>query len=196
MTNNVLINNKQMKIYVASSWRNKYQQSVVSILRAIGHEVYDFRNPPHGKGGFSWNDIDPNWDKWTTSEYRAALEHPVSVNGFESDFNGMKWADCCVMVLPCGRSAHSEAGWFAGMGLRTYVFSPEKEEPELMYKIYDGIFATIGELADAFTDENLLTYGNKRNSPVKRASKRAKAKKEVLDSEEKPEEAEAREGSE
>ena len=35
------------KIYVASSWRNVFQQDVVAILRDLGHEVYDFKNPPH-----------------------------------------------------------------------------------------------------------------------------------------------------
>lgn len=34
------------KIYVASSWRNPFQQEVVNILRDLGHEVYDFKNPP------------------------------------------------------------------------------------------------------------------------------------------------------
>lgn len=48
------------KIYVASSWRNVFQQDVVNILRDLGHEVYDFKNPPHGNGGFKWSDIDPN----------------------------------------------------------------------------------------------------------------------------------------
>lgn len=33
------------KIYVASSWRNVFQQDVVDILRDLGHEVYDFKNP-------------------------------------------------------------------------------------------------------------------------------------------------------
>ena len=33
------------KIYVASSWRNVFQQDVVNILRDLGHEVYDFKNP-------------------------------------------------------------------------------------------------------------------------------------------------------
>ena len=36
------------RIYVASSWRNKYQPEVVAALRKAGHEVYDFRNPKDG----------------------------------------------------------------------------------------------------------------------------------------------------
>ena len=42
------------KIYVASSWKNPYQPDVVKKLREQGHQVFDFRNPPDGKGGFFW----------------------------------------------------------------------------------------------------------------------------------------------
>lgn len=37
-------------IYVASIWRNLYYPEVMKRLRAEGHQVYDFRNPPHGLG--------------------------------------------------------------------------------------------------------------------------------------------------
>lgn len=140
-----------MKIYVASSWRNEFQQKVVEILRSMGHEVYDFKNPPHGRGGFAWSDIDENWEAWTTNGYRDALNDPIAIAGFNSDFDGMKWADCCVMVLPCGRSANTEAGWMKGAGKMVYVFSPEKQEPELMYKIYDGIISSFDELYKKFS---------------------------------------------
>ena len=52
------------KIYVASSWKNEYYPEVVKRLEEDGHDVYDFRNPPHGGGGFHWTDVDvdaPNW---------------------------------------------------------------------------------------------------------------------------------------
>ena len=129
-----------MKIYVASSWRNEFQPAVVKELREMGrHEVYDFRSPSVGNNGFSWSQIDENWENWSTEEYRKALEHPIAKAGFKSDFDAMKWADCCVLVLPCGRSAHTEAGWMKGMGKKVFVYQPIKQEPELMYKIYDGI---------------------------------------------------------
>ncbi len=139
-----------MKIYVASSWRNNYQPEIVEKLRILGHEVYDFRNPPSGSKGFAWSHIDPNWMNWTTEEYKAALDHPLSEIGFNNDFEGMKWADCCVMVLPCGRSANTEAGWMKGSGKLVYVYQPEACEPELMYKIYDGIISGIDELVKTF----------------------------------------------
>ena len=136
------------KIYVASSWRNSFQQDVVKFLRDVGHEVYDFKNPPHGRGGFSWSDIDKNWEKWDIQMYKHALKHHIAIEGFESDFNGMKWADVCVMVLPCGRSANTEAGWMKGAGKRVYVYQPVPQEPELMYKIYDFVSDSIFRIND------------------------------------------------
>lgn len=76
------------KIYVASSWRNEYQQEVVKVLRELGHEVYDFKNP-EGRTGFQWSAIDKDWQNWTTEQYRDALRHPVAESGFNSDFNAM-----------------------------------------------------------------------------------------------------------
>lgn len=134
------------KIYVASSWRNQYQPQIVAALREAGHEVYDFRNPPNGSGGFAWSDIDKDWEQWDTEAYTKALRHPIAIDGFNSDFDGMKWADCCVMVLPCGRSANTECGWMKGAGKPCFVFSPIKQEPELMYKVYDGVFDDIKKL--------------------------------------------------
>lgn len=138
-----------MKIYVASSWRNDHQQAVVALLRSMGHTVYDFMAPP-GRTGFSWAQIDSSWEDWSTSMYRAALEHPVAIAGFKSDFDAMMWADCCVLVLPSGRSAHIEAGYMKGAGKQVFVYSATYQEPELMYKLYDGIFATGDELFQHF----------------------------------------------
>lgn len=50
-----------MKIYVASSWRNIYQQDIVLFFRNEGHEVYDFKNPSEGDNGFHWSEIDEGW---------------------------------------------------------------------------------------------------------------------------------------
>ena len=138
-----------MKIYVASSWRNLAQPGIVTMLRASGHEVYDFKNPLHGRGGFAWSEIDPNWQKWTAAEYRAALNTDIAEAGYRSDMDAMEWADACVLVLPCGRSAHLEAGWFAGQGKPVHVLTRDGEEPELMAKMCSSICISFSELMDA-----------------------------------------------
>lgn len=122
-----------MKIYAASSWRNKYHPGIVQELRRWGYEVYDFRNPRPGDNGFNWSEIDERWKAWTPDEYRAALDHPVARSGFRKDHEAMEWADCFVVVLPCGRSAHLEAGWACGRNKPVFFLILEPQEPELMY---------------------------------------------------------------
>ena len=137
------------KIYVASSWRNKYFPAVVEALRAKGHEVYDFRNPPHGGNGFRWTDIDEKALEWSFDEYSEGLHHPKAERQFKADLEAMEWADTCVLVLPSGRSAHTEAGWMAGAGRRVFVYIPEMQEPELMYKLFDGVAGSMEDLLEA-----------------------------------------------
>ncbi len=136
------------KIYVASSWRCEHQPVVVAWLREAGHEVYDFRNPQPGDHGFHWSEIDPFYEDWTPGDYRAQLENPIARVGFEADFGAMQWADACVLVLPCGRSAHLEAGWFIGAGKPLHILILEKCEPELMYKMATSINVSFAGLCE------------------------------------------------
>jgi hypothetical protein len=139
------------KIYVASSWRNPYQQEVVKALRVGWHDVYDFMNPRPGNEGFSWSEIHPEWMNWSAAEYVAALDHPIAKAGFAADFNAMKWADTFLLVLPCGRSAHLELGWAAGAGKQTMILTQNGEEPELMAKMCDHICTSLAEVVEVLT---------------------------------------------
>lgn len=139
-----------MNIYVASSWRNLLQPTIVAILRTLGHEVYDFKNPEPGNTGFRWSDIDPNWQNWTPEEYRAALTHPISAHGYGHDIAALKRCQACVLVLPSGRSASWELGYAMGAGKLGYVVSFDKAEPELMYR-EAVLIVTPEELRQRFT---------------------------------------------
>ncbi len=137
-----------LRIYLASSWRNPHQPGVVERLRAEGFDVYDFRNPPHGRGGFSWSDCDPDWkmgEHVTPHQWQAMLAMPPAVDGFASDFDAMKWADVCVLLLPCGRSAHLELGWFTGQNKPTCVLALEPTEPDLMVKLADVLASSVDD---------------------------------------------------
>lgn len=137
------------RIYIASSWRNQYQPEVVTTLRFAGHECYDFRNPP-GKAGFQWKDIEEGWQSWTMERYRELLQGtPDAAFGFIADYRAMQWADTCVLVLPCGRSAHLEAGYFNGVGKRLIILIPEPIEPDLMYLMAQHICLNMSEVLDA-----------------------------------------------
>jgi len=136
------------RIYLASSWRNEEQPTAVGELRSVGHEVHDFRHPPFGPGGFSWGELDEEWHSWDKDRYRTVLlSHPRVAQGFTQDLRAMMWADTCVLLLPCGRSAHLEAGWMTGAGKHTTMFLPgELEEPDLMYLLLNEIVFTYDEL--------------------------------------------------
>lgn len=137
------------RIYVASSWRNALQPAVIHILRRCGHEVYDFRHPAPGNEGFAWSAIDPEWETWTPRQFRSALQHPIAREGYGYDVAALRACDACVLVLPCGRSAHWELGWAMGQGKEGYVVTFGPTEPELMYR-EARILVSTGELFDAF----------------------------------------------
>lgn len=135
-----------MNIYVASSWRNEEQPAVVAALRADGHEVvYDFKNPGPGENGFGWRQLELG-DKaeWDAELFATqVLEHPVAARGFDLDMNALEACSACVLVLPCGRSAHLELGQAVGSGKLTIVYVPKLEEPELMYRMCDYVETTM-----------------------------------------------------
>ncbi len=148
-----------MNVYVASSWRNRYQQGVVAKLRRMGFDVYDFRNPGPGNDGFAWADCDPEAGLLQRSgvpshtvpipvhRFLAMLEHPLAVDGFACDMAALERADAVLLVQPCGRSAHLELGWAAGAGKWTGVLLPEDIEPELMVKMCDLVACKLDMLA-------------------------------------------------
>lgn len=137
-----------MKIYVASSWRNTVQPEVVELLRAERHDVYDFRLP-NGRpnSGFSWSEVDTAWKSWTNDQYLEALKAVPSERGFHFDMTALWKCDACVLVLPCGRSAHLELGYAVGARKKTAILLYEEpQEPELMYKMVDAICRNKEEL--------------------------------------------------
>jgi len=137
-----------MKIYVASSWRNMHQPGVVSTLRAIGHEVYDFRNPPE-KTAFHWGLVVQNRRTTSVEDMSTLLSHPMAVAGYQQDKQAMDNADACVLVMPSGRSACFEAGYMFGQGKKLFCYLPEQIEPELMLSGAEFI-TNMGELEDVF----------------------------------------------
>jgi len=134
-----------MKIYVASSWRNNQQPMVVKVLREAGHEVYDFRRPCPGELGFQWLDVDPKWKSWNPLEFANALNHPIAQKAFTTDMTALMECDVCVLVLPCGRSAHLEAGWAVGNGKHLFILL-DQSEPELMYAMADHLCLSLYDL--------------------------------------------------
>ena len=144
-----------MRIYVASSWRCPTQPGVVRVLRTFGFDCYDFRHPTTVESdGFHWSEVLPSYERGSNglcdpTDYLMALQQPAAVQGFGRDFDAMQECDTCVLVLPCGRSAHLELGWFVGQGRRTAILLDGPQvTPELMYKMVDCVTTDMNELVD------------------------------------------------
>jgi hypothetical protein len=152
-----------MRVYVASSWRNARQPTVVEQIRNAGHVVYDFRNPSPGDTGFGWHQCSsPGTDPGAMRDLMQdpqffrdeVLTHPVARAGFRKDMTALREAEATVLVLPCGRSAHLELGYAVGARQHTIVLLDDPmSEPELMYLMNSSICVTMGEVL-----ERLDTY--------------------------------------
>lgn len=110
-----------------------------------------------------------SWRNWgrqqNTVGWLREIGHEVydfmHLAGFESDFGAMQWADAGVLLLPCGRSAHLEAGWFVGAGKPLYIVLDEAEfptptgasNPELMYRMATRVVVDVAALVDVLGPE-------------------------------------------
>lgn len=132
--------NSAKKIYVATSWRNEHCTKVVNALRGDGHTVYDFR-----EAAFSWESVGVNSKSLVTAEtINGIYEDQRVIDGFRRDMDALKACDICVLVLPSGKSAHIEAGFAASAGKTVIIYSPQPDQPELMYMMSD--FKLVSEL--------------------------------------------------
>ena len=137
------------RIYLASSWRNEAQPEVLEALRDAGHNVYDFRNPPGGE----WDSTGPWWTKADPGDLKEAER--LKNMAFAIDLEHMEWAEIFVLLLPCGKSAHLEAGWATGRGKRTLILNPDfVDEIELMYRLagMPCMYASLKSLLKALAD--------------------------------------------
>lgn len=153
---------RPLKIYLASSWRNKHYETVLQVLRFQGYETYDFKHPEdQSLSGFSWENLHKDVKSWTCEDFKQNLHHPEATNAFEKDFRAMHEADYCVLLLPCGRSAHSEAGWMKGQGKKVFILDlSEHPTPELMYQMYDmydtRLIDLVEHIEDSYNEDNML----------------------------------------
>ena len=140
----------KLKIYLASSWQNKEYEQVLNALRLEGYETYDFKHPENKElSSFDWEKLDKKCNGWSCSDFKKALNHPETIKAFQKDFQAMQEADFCVLLLPCGRSAHSEAGWMKGNGKKVFILDlSENPKPELMYRMYDDYLTETIELIE------------------------------------------------
>lgn len=149
------------RIYISSSWRNETHQKLVTLLREKGHKVYDFQHPGGRNDRNVWEGVSASLHLsnayhqgiLTGDDYDKMLVEKEVRDRFNDHFNAMSDADTCVLLLPCERSSHVEAGYMAGVGKRVFVYDTSVYvKPELMYLIFDDYFHNEADLLEALKE--------------------------------------------
>jgi len=145
--------NDGIKVYIASSWKNADAVRALSKrLTDRGFEVYDFTD---GDKHFAFNVMDV--ERFTGKD-RSEVDWldfntcPETIRAFNVDRAGLDWADVVLMLLPCGRSAHMEAGYAAGRGKPLIIYGDlPAGEFETMYGFAYDCLRQSNDLEEDYT---------------------------------------------
>ncbi|MBU1172967.1 MAG: hypothetical protein KKD44_25685, partial [Proteobacteria bacterium] len=59
----------------------------------------------------------------------------------KEDRKWLDWSDCVIMLMPCGRSSHLEAGYAKGQGKLLYIYGVfPRGEFDVMYGFANGLY--------------------------------------------------------
>lgn len=131
-----------MKIYLASSWKNqRYVINVAQSLEAEGFEVDAFCRTTDERFSFHWSEfVDDEADLQNYDALSFLADERVQ-RAFKEDKKWLDWADCVIMIMPCGRSSHLEGGYAKGQGKLLYLYGEfPKGEFDVMYGFADGLY--------------------------------------------------------
>ena len=133
---------EDMKIYIASSWKNENViYGIAELLRLWGHEVDAFCDTSSGRFVFHFSEI----GDLSILDAITFLEHEKSQRAYAEDKKWLDWCDAVLLVLPAGRSAHLEGGYAKGAGKKLYIFGGfPKGEFDVMYGLADRLIRTEG----------------------------------------------------
>lgn len=127
-------------IYVIGSLRSARPQEVAKALREAGHEVFDDWQAAGPIADDSWRD----YERTRGRSFKEALKGPAARNIFEFDKRYLDAADIAVLVLPAGKSAHLELGYF--MPKPTFILLDDPERWDVMYQFATGVTDDVGDL--------------------------------------------------
>lgn len=130
------------KLYVASSWDHPQQPALVEKLRDRGFEVYNYREINENGNKSILDQLEINKMAVFSSVMLDVMDMARMQDEFKKHIEKLQEADACVLLLPCGRSAHMEASYMKGLGKKVYVFSSyyDKIKPEFLYPLFDGFY--------------------------------------------------------
>lgn len=130
-------------IYLIGSLRNDKVPQVGNLLRAAGFDAFD-----------DWYGAGPEADdKWRDYEnlkgrsHKEALYGYAARNTYEFDRRHLDRCDLAVLVMPGGKSAHLELGYFIGSGKPGFIyFDAVPERWDVMHQFATDVFTSDEEL--------------------------------------------------
>ncbi len=133
-----------MRIYLASSWKNKdLILAIAEQLEAEGFEVDAFCRSTEKRYAFHWSELVDNEEDLGKYDAIEFLSDSRSQRAFKEDRKWLDWSECVVMILPCGKSSHLEAGYAKGRGKLMFIYGDfPTGEFDVMYGFANGLFRT------------------------------------------------------
>lgn len=132
-----------LSVYLMGSLQNPMIPAVADLLRNDGYDVFD----DWFSGGPEVDECWQQYEKHRGRSYAEALAGYHAENAFNFDLYHIKRCDLAVMLMPCGRSAHLELGFFRGLGKPGIICLPEEPERyDLMYKFANAVVIGTDEL--------------------------------------------------
>lgn len=139
-------------IYLIGSLRNPDVPALGARLRGLGHTVFD---DWHAAGP----EADDYWQRYEANRGRSfedALRAPQARAVFNLDKQHLERADTAVLVMPAGKSAHLELGYFIGRRLaqglpnQGFIYLPSPPERfDAMYGFAERVCIGEAELLEA-----------------------------------------------
>jgi hypothetical protein len=115
-----------MKIYIASSWKNKHAVEMLTTeLRNRNHEVFSFVEMNYGEGVLGASPKDFNAWYETENAWKA----------FKYDTDGATKSDLVIYISPAGCDAWAEIGAAWASGVRVVALNSKAEQAGLMRKM-------------------------------------------------------------
>jgi len=138
--------NINMKIYLASSWKNKpYVCQWAKKLRFFKFEVDAFCDEEcKDRIVYEISKIKGS----ENTNIKDFMLHGEVQKAFAENKKWLDWCDVLILLLPAGKSSHLEAGYAAGTGKKVVIYSEKfiLGEYDVMYGFADLITDDLGDV--------------------------------------------------
>ena len=133
-------------VYVIGSLRNPAVPKFANALRASGFDAFDSWFAPGPHADDYWRD----YTKQRGLSYKEALKDWSAKHVFEFDNFHLDRCDMAVLLMPGGKSAHLELGYFVGCGKPGFIlFDKEPKRYDVMTQFATDIFFSTVDLINA-----------------------------------------------